>query len=298
MSYKEQYKLYLEMIEAYLANCIDIKNPYYSNLKEAMNYSLLAGGKRLRPVLGLATAQLLGGDINMVLPYACSIEMIHTYSLIHDDLPAMDDDDFRRGKPTNHKVFGEAMAILAGDGLLNFAYENMLKAALDLGCDINQVRAISAVSHYAGINGMIGGQVIDMDCEGRLVEEDRLKSMHRLKTGALIKAPIEAAAIICNASFEQIDLLVNFAANLGLAFQIKDDILDVEGNIEAMGKKPGSDAMAEKTTYVTLYGMEKAKLLLDLATEEALSCLGRLDELQCDSWFLKELTIEMSKRDR
>ena len=145
---------------------------------------------------------------------------------------------------------------------------------------------------------MIGGQVIDMDCEGKLVEEDRLKSMHRLKTGALIKAPIEATAIICNASSEQIDLLVKFAANLGLAFQIKDDILDVEGNIEAMGKKPGSDAMSEKTTYVTLYGMEKAKLLLDSATEEALSCLSKLDQLQCDSWFLKEITIEMSKRDR
>lgn len=298
MIYNEQYKIYLELIENYLANSIDINCAYYSNLKEAMNYSLLAGGKRLRPILCIATAELLGGDISKVLPYACSIEMIHTYSLIHDDLPAMDNDDFRRGKPTNHKVYGEAMAILAGDGLLNYAYENMLKAALDNGCKENYIKAISIVSNNAGINGMIGGQVIDMDSEGKLVEEARLKSMHRLKTGALIKAPIEAAAIICNASSQQIDLLLRFAANLGLAFQIKDDILDVEGNIEAMGKRPGSDAIAEKTTYVTLYGLEKAKQLLECTTSDALVCLDKLDQLECNSWFLKEITLDMAKRDR
>jgi len=252
----------------------------------------MAGGKRLRPVLALATAEMFDKDIQEVLVYACSIEMIHTYSLIHDDLPAMDNDDFRRGKLTNHKVFGEAMSILAGDALLNLAYEKMIKDAL-ISNNERKLKALGIIAEYAGALGMIGGQVIDLESEGKRVDSDKLKTMHRLKTGALIKAPVEASAIICGASDTEIKLLSNYASNLGLAFQIKDDILDVEGSIETMGKNPGSDAICEKSTYVTMYGLDKSKIMLEDVTNEGVSFLEKFD---AKAQFLKELSLSLVRR--
>lgn len=289
MNFKEKQLYFVGLTEESLSKSIKIDNPYYPRLKEAMQYSLMAGGKRLRPVLALSTTELFEKELQEVLAYACSIEMIHTYSLIHDDLPAMDNDDFRRGKLTNHKVFGEAMAILAGDALLNLAYENMIRDALTSNNN-RKLEAMGIIAEYAGLLGMIGGQVIDLDSEGKAVDSDRLKAMHRLKTGALIKAPVEAAAVICDADDKELKLLSNFAANLGLAFQIKDDILDVEGSMEDMGKKPGSDALCEKATYVTMYGLDKSKKLLESVTNEGVSFL---DAFGTKAQFLKELALAL-----
>jgi len=292
MNFKEKQLYFVAIIEESLASSITIENPYYPKLKEAMQYSLMAGGKRLRPVLALATAEIFEKELQEVLAYACSIEMIHTYSLIHDDLPSMDNDDYRRGKLTNHKVFGEAMAILAGDALLNLAYENMLTDALSSN-NSRKLKAMSIIAEYAGASGMIGGQVIDLASEGKSVDSDKLKAMHRLKTGALIKAPVESAAIICGANDNELKLLSSYAANLGLAFQIKDDILDVEGSIEDMGKNPGSDALCEKSTYVTMYGLDKSKKLLEDVTNEGVSYLDTFDT---KAQFLKELAITLVRR--
>ena len=292
MNFKEKQSNYITVIEEYLADSIKIENPYYPKLKQAMQYSLMAGGKRLRPVLALATAEIYGVEPEQVLPVACSIEMIHTYSLIHDDLPAMDNDDYRRGKLTSHKVFGEAMAILAGDALLNFAYENMINDAIASN-DSRKLKAIGIVAKYAGALGMIGGQVIDLESEGKSIDIDKLKTMHRLKTGALIKAPVEAAAVICGADENEFRLLSNYAANLGLAFQIKDDILDVEGSIEDMGKKPGSDALCGKSTYVSMYGLEKSKQLLENVTNEGIFFLEIFDK---KAMFLKQLALSLVSR--
>lgn len=292
MSFKNKQAFYIEIIEKSLANSIFIDNQYYISLKEAMLYSLMAGGKRLRPTLALATAELFEKELKEVVAFACAIEMIHTYSLIHDDLPAMDNDDFRRGKPTSHKVFGEAMAILAGDALLNLAYETMLKDAL-AGNSIKKLKAMEVIAQYAGSLGMIGGQVIDLNGEGRRADCDELKTMHKLKTGALIKAPVEAAAIICCADEKQFAALSNYAANLGLAFQIKDDILDIEGSMEEMGKKPGSDALSDKSTYVTLYGLEKSKQMLNDVTNEGIAFLEQFGN-RAD--FLRELASALVTR--
>jgi geranylgeranyl diphosphate synthase type II len=293
MNFTQKQSEYIQIIEDSLNKSIKIDNPYYINLKEAMQYSLMAGGKRLRPVLALAVAEMLGKDLNEVLAFACSIEMIHTYSLIHDDLPAMDNDDYRRGKLTNHKVYGEAMAILAGDALLNLAYENMIEDAINSN-NSRKLEAMKLVAKYAGAFGMIGGQAIDLNSEGKSIDEDKLKTMHRLKTGALIKAPVESSAVICGVNDNELKLLSNFATNLGLAFQIKDDILDVEGNLENMGKKPGSDALCEKTTYVTMYGIGQSKKLLEIVTNEGIS---NLEQFGSKAEFLRDMAISLVKRN-
>ncbi|HEY5583937.1 MAG TPA: farnesyl diphosphate synthase [Ruminiclostridium sp.] len=292
MNFKEKQMFLVDIVEESLAKSIPIENSYCKRLKEAMLYSLMAGGKRLRPVLALATTEMFDKELQEVLEYACSIEMIHTYSLIHDDLPAMDNDDYRRGKLTNHKVFGEAMSILAGDALLNLAYEKMIKDAMTSN-NKRKLEALGIIAEYAGALGMIGGQVIDLDSEGKRVDSDKLKAMHRLKTGALIKAPVEAAAIICGATETELKLLSQYASNLGLAFQIKDDILDVEGSIEDMGKNPGSDALREKSTYVTMYGLDKSKKMLDDVTNEGVSFLEKFDT---KAQFLKELALSLVRR--
>lgn len=292
MNFTEKQSEYIQIIEDSLDKSIKIENPYYISLKDAMQYSLMAGGKRLRPVLALAVAEMLGKALKDVLAFSCSIEMIHTYSLIHDDLPAMDNDDFRRGKLTNHKVYGEAMAILAGDALLNLAYENMIEDAIN-SKNSRKLEAMRLVAQYAGAFGMIGGQVIDLNSEGKSIAEDKLKTMHRLKTGALIKAPVESAAVICGVNDNELKLLSNFAANLGLAFQIKDDILDVEGNMENMGKRPGSDALCKKTTYVTMYGLEQSKKLLEKVTDEGVTYL---DQFGSKAEFLRDMAMSLVKR--
>ncbi len=292
MIFTEKQAFYSAIVEESLANSITIENPYYIRLKEAMLYSLMAGGKRLRPSLALATAEVFEREPGEVIAFACAIEMIHTYSLIHDDLPAMDNDDYRRGKLTNHKVFGEATAILAGDALLNLAYETMVKDALT-GNSMAKLKAMEVVAQYAGSLGMIGGQVMDLNGEGRKVDGNELKAMHKLKTGALIKAPVEAAAIISGAGEKEFAALSNYAANLGLAFQIKDDILDVEGSMEEMGKKPGSDALCDKSTYVTLYGLDKSKQLLQDVTCEGIAFLA---DFGSRAEFLRELASALVTR--
>lgn len=228
-------------------------------LYDAMNYSIFAGGKRLRPMIMMMVAKMLGKSIDTVLPFACAMEMIHTYSLIHDDLPAMDNDDLRRGKPTNHKVFGEATAILAGDALLTKAFEIAAKYGTEYADSDKVVKAISILAEAAGSEGMVGGQVIDIFAEVEDLEQ--LKNMHALKTGAIIRASGVIGAVLSGADSEQINAIDSYCYNLGIAFQIQDDILDVLGSEESLGKPIGSDAENNKSTYVTICGIDEAEKL-------------------------------------
>jgi geranylgeranyl diphosphate synthase type II len=295
MDFKEKQKYYADIVNDFLENYLKENDLLEKSVYCAMRYSLLAGGKRLRPVLSLAVCDMLGGNVNEVLPFACAIEMIHTYSLIHDDLPAMDNDDYRRGKLTNHKKYGEALAILAGDGLLNLAFELMLESMVNKRNNIeNKARAVSYIAKSSGIRGMIAGQVIDMESENKEVPFETLEYMHRCKTGALIKAPVVSAAIICNATDTDLRSLEAYAGNLGLAFQIKDDILDIEGSTEKLGKKVGSDESNKKTTYVSLYGLEKAKQMLRETTTEA---KNNIEKFGKNADFLRELAEYLVERE-
>ena len=260
---------YIDLAEKALEKYIQVVDNPQKRIYEAEKYSLMAGGKRLRPVIMMMTAKMCGMEPEKVISFAVAIEMIHTYSLIHDDLPSMDNDDLRRGKPTNHKVFGEAMAILAGDALLTKAFEI---AASSSDIDPKQVlRAISVLSQAAGDNGMIGGQVVDI--ESRNEDEELLKYLHSLKTGALIKASGMVGAILAGATDEEVAAVESFCGNLGMAFQIQDDILDVIGTEAELGKPIGSDAENEKSTYVTLFGVEQAEKLAEEYTNIAISSL-------------------------
>lgn len=242
-------------------------------LKDAMRYSLLSGGKRLRPALCMMTADLFG-DSSPALDIACSIEMIHAYSLVHDDLPAMDDDKLRRGKPTNHVVFGEAYAILAGDGLLNSAFEVMLGCAQQhRGKPLDFLSAINIIAAAAGTRGMIAGQVADIEFEGQSADADTLSYIHQRKTGALIKASVTSAAALFCATDEQYEALATYGDCIGLVFQIVDDILDAEGDQEQVGKTLGKDAAADKQTFVRIYGVEASKRIARQKTDEAISAL-------------------------
>ncbi|NLL04515.1 MAG: polyprenyl synthetase family protein [Clostridiaceae bacterium] len=295
MDFMEKQNRYTDMVNDFLDKSIKEKDLLEKSIYTAIRYSLLAGGKRLRPTLALAVCDMLGGDLEEVLPYACAIEMIHTYSLIHDDLPAMDNDDYRRGKLTNHKMFGESLAILAGDGLLNMAFEVMLESTSSKPNNLeNKIKAMAYIAKSSGIRGMIGGQVIDTESENKEISIETLEYIHRYKTGALIKAPVVSAAIICNATDEESQSLEKFAEGLGLAFQIKDDILDVEGSTEKLGKKVGSDASNKKTTYVSLYGLEKSKQMLNKTSEEAIT---NLQKFGTKAAFLKELTEYLIVRE-
>ncbi|GIP37600.1 farnesyl-diphosphate synthase [Paenibacillus sp. J31TS4] len=237
-------------------------------LREAMMYSLLAGGKRLRPILVLAAAESLGGSQDAAMPIACAIEMVHTYSLIHDDLPAMDNDDFRRGKPTNHKVFGEAMAILAGDALLTHAFHAVAQAGLKHGVPAEQVLAITAdLATYAGAKGMVGGQVADILGEQGLTSLEELEYIHRHKTADLIVFSLKAGGRAAGATEVQLRALEEFGYSIGLAFQIQDDILDVTGDEAKTGKPKGSDAKQQKVTYPYLIGLEESIRRVEHLTE-------------------------------
>ena len=288
--YNGRYREYTLRIDAYLERCLAVPDIRQKNVLRAMAYSVGAGGKRVRPVLTLEFCRLCGGEPESALPFAAAVEMIHSYSLIHDDLPCMDNDDFRRGKPSCHKAFGEANALLAGDGLLTMAFEQLSKAELPAE---RIVKAVAALSGYAGAMGMIGGQVIDLESEGQPVQEQTLETMYDLKTAALLKAACALGCIAAGASEEQLTAALSYAAALGFAFQIVDDILDIEGDSALLGKETGSDAANEKRTYPAVYGMEKARQDAKAYTHLALEALQTFGGCE----FLESFTKSLAVRD-
>lgn len=290
MPYSEQMKRYRDIIEARLFDIVD-ECGAPAQLKSAMRYSLEAGGKRLRPVMTLYVCDMLGGDIERALPFACALEMIHTYSLIHDDLPCMDNDDFRRGMPSNHKVFGEANAVLAGDGLLSLAFDTMLTAISNDPSE-REINAARAVSGGAGVKGMIAGQTADLASErGGARDIDTLRFIHKNKTGAMIRAALLAGGYIAGAAAEQLNALGEFGYAYGDLFQQTDDILDIEGSFESMGKTLGKDAAEDKLTYVALLGLNEAKKKACEAAENALAALDIFGEKAALLRKLTEATV-------
>lgn len=263
-------------------------------ITEAMRYSLFAGGKRLRPLLALMTCELFSGCEEEVLPFACCIEMIHTYSLIHDDLPAMDNDDLRRGKPTNHKVFGEGYAVLAGDALLNHAFENMIGIIVK-NPRVEYIRAIDIICKSAGITGMIGGQCIDLYSENKSIDLDTLKSMHAKKTGAIITASLAIGAILSEADEVDIKNIMEFGDLMGLAFQVTDDILDVSGSEEKLGKSINKDVKSHKSNFISFYGLEKSR---QIAKELVLEAKLKLERYGGKGYYLGELADYIIDRDK
>lgn len=275
------------LVEQWLDRCFADRERY-GKIYDAMNYSLMAGGKRIRPVLTLETCRMCGGDVFAALPFACALEMVHTYSLVHDDLPCMDDDDLRRGKPTNHKVFGEANAVLAGDALLTAAFEMMTEHRGPLGAEC-VLEAIDCLSHAAGAAGMIGGQVLDMEGEERPLSLDELKLMQSLKTGALISAAAEMGCILAGGSVEQRRAVREYAQCIGRAFQVRDDMLDVTSTDDVLGKPIGSDAENGKTTFVTALGLEGCATLVDELTQQAIRALADFEEPEFHIWLARLL---------
>ena len=261
-----------DVVEEALDKSIAIARP--EKIYEAMRYSLLAGGKRLRPILCLATCDLMGGTEVMAMPTACALEMIHTMSLIHDDLPAMDNDDFRRGKPTNHKVYGDDIAILAGDGLLAYAFEFVATQTKNVAPE-NIIRVVAALGRTVGAAGLVGGQVLDLESEGKPdITAETLSFIHTHKTGALLETSVVSGAILADADEEDIKRLSNYAKNIGLAFQIIDDILDITATDEQLGKTAGKDLQAQKATYPSLWGLEKSRLKAQELVDSAIAQLS------------------------
>jgi len=249
------------LIEAALDRALPGESAWPETIHRAVRYSLLAGGKRIRPVLVLASAEAVGGATDDALPLACAVEMIHTYSLIHDDLPAMDDDDLRRGRPTNHKVYGEAVAILAGDALLTRAFHLLAQLPEDASEERlrNRLAATAILGEACGTAGLVGGQVMDLESEGKAISADALERLHRAKTGALLSACVRGGAVLGGATAEQLERLTRYGSAIGLVFQIVDDILDVTESAAQLGKTAGKDVKAQKATYVSLHGLERAR---------------------------------------
>jgi len=266
-----------EIVEYALRRYLPDEDSLPQELHTAIHYSVFSGGKRIRPILCIAALEACGGDIATAMPAACALELIHTYSLIHDDLPAMDNDDFRRGKPTCHKVFSEAMAILAGDALLTEAFVLLSRAEKVRLPAERRLAVIQEIAHAAGMAGMVGGQALDMLAETAEPDLDALEQIHRRKTGALIEAAVKTGAILAGAGEEKIKAVERYGASIGLAFQIADDILNVEGDSAVMGKSTGSDAARGKVTYPSLLGMDRAKALLAKSVDEAMDSIALFD---------------------
>ena len=279
-----------ELVDNYLSNYFKDKGSYNSLIYDAASYSLNVGGKRIRPILFMLVYFMYKGEDKEIIDMAAAIEMIHTYSLIHDDLPCMDNDDLRRGKPTNHKVYGENIAVLAGDALLNEAMILLMDFSIKNGKDA--LVAAREIAYAAGADGMIGGQVVDIINEGKRISKEELNYMHLKKTGELIRSSIVAGAILAEADKSEIDLLNKFGMNLGLAFQIKDDILDVTGDVEKLGKNTLADV--NKSNFITMYGLEECKVMCEDLTAE---CITILDKISVNTDILKALTIELLERD-
>ena len=284
----------LQLIENALYSYLPKGVTYEKNLIDSMDYSLKAGGKRIRPILALVFTRLCGGKDENVLPFACALEMIHTYSLIHDDLPCMDDDDMRRGKPSNHKVYGEDIALLAGDALQSLAFSAMSapETVKNVGAQA-ACRCINILAEYCGAIGMVGGQVIDLENEGKHADLDTITEMDRKKTGALIKAGCEMGCVAAGASEEQILAARKYGENIGIAFQIMDDILDVTSSAEELGKPIGSDLENDKSTYVSLLGIDRCREIVDELTNEAIVSLSLFNG---DTEPLTKLALKLAKR--
>ena len=288
LNFKEQNQVYLEYIENYLKQqCFQYDSEPQKVLFDAMRYSLLAGGKRLRPIFVFDFCRMCGGDWKSVAPFAAAIEMVHTYSLIHDDLPCMDNDDYRRGRLTNHKVYGEATAVLAGDALLTAAFSYLAKAPFSAEV---RIRAVEVLSDCAGELGMVGGQVLDMQSEQRQCTEQEVLDIQNRKTGALIRAACMMGVLAAGGTDAQLTSASDFASHLGLAFQIRDDMLDIIGNAQELGKAVGVDAV--KNTFVQLYGLDKCDELVRKHTDQAVSFLSAFEETE----YMKTLATQLTSR--
>lgn len=296
MNFKEEYQKRIESIESILEKYLPIQEGYQKIIMEAMEYSLMAGGKRLRPMLMKESFTLFGGEGEIIEPFMAAIEMIHTYSLVHDDLPAMDNDEYRRGRKTTHVVYGEDMGILAGDALLNYAFETACRAfdmVPEKSFCIGQ--ALKILAGKAGIYGMIGGQVVDVKESGHILTGDMLDFIYRLKTSALIESSMMIGAVLAGADTGDTEKMEKIARRIGLAFQIQDDILDVTSTTEVLGKSVHSDEKNEKTTYVTWKGLEESKEEVSRMTEEA---VRELRTMQADGGFLEELLESLVYREK
>ncbi|AWH76871.1 polyprenyl synthetase family protein [Clostridioides difficile] len=294
MEFKQCLKEKASFVEKVLKEYMPKEEGYQKTVIEAMNYSLSAGGKRLRPILTLEACKIVGGNEDEAIPFAIAIEMIHTYSLIHDDLPALDNDDLRRGRPTNHKVYGEAMGILAGDALLNYAFEVMLAGSINKENPEKYLKAINEIAKGAGIYGMIGGQVVDVESENKQIEKEKLDYIHMNKTAAMMVGCMRAGATIGGANFEQMEEITKYAKNIGLSFQIVDDILDIVGDEAKLGKKVGSDIENHKSTYPSLLGLDKSKEIAHNLIDEAKKSIEKLSD---DVDFLKGLAEYIIDRE-
>lgn len=297
MNYKEELKQKIAGVEQVIYKYLPAEKGYQKTVLEGMNYSILAGGKRLRPMLMQETYRMFGGNTAEIEPFMAAIEMVHTYSLVHDDLPAMDNDEYRRGKKTTHAVYGEAMAILVGDALLNYAFETMLKAFELTKYRKRVIDAMQIFAQKAGIFGMIGGQTADIQAESKKenVTVDELLFIHAHKTAALIQSAMMCGAILAGASKEDVTRMEKAAYNIGIAFQIQDDILDVTGADEVLGKSTGSDAKNQKLTYVSLKGIEQAKLDNEKLSAEAVALL---EGVSSRNLFLEELVKQLITREK
>ncbi len=295
-SIKEQLPKKIEQIENMIYPFLPEEKGLQKTVLTAMNYSVKAGGKRLRPMLMLETYRMFGGeDLSVIEPFMAAIEMIHTYSLIHDDLPALDNDDLRRGLPTAHVKFGEAMAILAGDALLNYAFETASKAFCGDAQDITTAKAMQILAKKPGIYGMIGGQTVDVEEENKEISFDTLMYIHNNKTAALIECAMMIGAVLAGASEVEVATIEKIANKVGIAFQIEDDILDVVSTSETLGKPAGSDEKNQKTTYVTIEGLEKAKKDVEILSAQAIEDLNKLPG---NNEFLENLIRVLIKRQK
>ena len=293
MNFQDELAKRTEETEKVIRSFLPAEAGFAGTMAQAMNYSMLAGGKRLRPMLIRETYRLFDGKEEVVKPFMAGMEMIHTHSLIHDDLPALDDDDYRRGRLTTHKVYGEAMGVLSGVALLNYAYETMFQAFALTKEQDRVIHALRVVSQKTGIHGMLGGQSVDVENDGKPLEKEMLDYIYRNKTSALIEASMMTGAILAGANEQEVSAVEKAAGNIGLAFQIQDDILDVTSTVEELGKNINSDAENEKSTYVTLQGIEKAKQDADFYYRRAIT---QLDSLKLDTEPVKKLFDQLMKR--
>ena len=294
MEFQHAFHAYIEAVNAALDAAIPMENSPQKQVLASMRYSLNSGGKRIRPILTLEFARICGVSLENAMPFACAVEMIHTYSLIHDDLPCMDDDELRRGRPTNHIAFGEAVATLAGDALLNRAFETMLSACGTGAVSTERaVAAMTALAVASGAYGMIGGQIVDMEGEERPLSAQELTGMHRMKTGALIRAACEMGVYLGGGDARMLAAAQAYADALGRAFQMQDDILNVTGNAETMGKDVQNDAKSGKSTFVSLYGLDACREEVDALTRAAIDAVTPLPEHA----FLTALAEQLAARD-